>query len=314
MKFGVIGAGAIGTLFSALLAKEGQNVIVFPRQREVADEIERHGIRLEGEMAMTIRVKAAADDKLIQDRDVLLVAVKAYDTASAAFRIADHVKKDALILTLQNGLGNVETLKRIVPDAHIVGGSTTMAAILLEAGHVRWTGKGRTTIGVSDGDTPHGSVIRLAEILNQTGTPTSTTHRLNGVLWLKTLVSAGINPVTALLKMTNGELMHQSPAAIISLQAINEGAAVARAEGVPLGRNPVEEFHRTVRETSANRSSMLQDLENHRKTEIDYINGAIVDCGKRHSITTPVNNALCHAIRALEGRLVRATAREPAAA
>ncbi len=300
MKFAVIGAGAIGRLFAGLLAKAQQEVVLITRREEAALEIRRRGIRMsDNRRAESVRVKTTTEVNTLRGSEIVLLAVKSYDTTSVAEWVHPHLRPGGLLLTLQNGLGNIEAISAEMPEYQLAGGITTMGARLLEDARVIWTGYGETVIGEPE-RWPSPRTENLAKILSEAGIPTSTTSNLKRTLWGKALINAGINPVTALLKITNGELMVSKEGWLTASEAVQEGLLVANAEQVRFQTDMIMEMRKVAESTANNRSSMLVDVENHRKTEIDAINGAIVRLGRKHGIPTPINETLWTSIKSLE--------------
>lgn len=299
MRFGIIGAGAIGCLLAALLAKSHNDVILITRRGGVARAIRRRGLRIiKKGNTEKVNLECTTNVDVISECEAVLLAVKSYDTNEVARSIKPYLESNGVLVTLQNGLGNIEAIESVLPRYTLVGGSTTIGALLLGDGEVLWSGGGPTVIGEYR-RLPSSRVKNLARIFTESGVPTDVTSNLQRVLWTKALINAGINPVTALLKITNGELLEDKEASLIATKAVQEGSKVANIEGIRFRTDLVQEMLNVAKQTAANKSSMLQDVENHRETEIDAINGAIATRGKKHSIPTPVNMALWALIRSL---------------
>jgi 2-dehydropantoate 2-reductase len=295
-----MGAGAIGRLLAGLLAKGDQDVVLITRRNAAAEEIQRRGIWIsDGRQAEEARIEATTRIDTLKERDVVLLTVKSYDTAAVANLISPHLSVDGLLLTLQNGLGNVEAIRSAIPSFRLVAGSTTVGARLLSDNTVLRSGDGETIIGEPQRQ-PSAQTKKLAAILSSSGLLTTTTSNLKKTLWRKALINAGINPVTALLKLTNGELLKSKEGWLFASKAVQEGLEVAKAERLGFQTDLVEEMRIVAAQTADNRSSMLEDVENHRRTEIDSINGAIVRFGREHSIRTPINEFLWESIKSLE--------------
>jgi len=246
-----------------------------------------------------VNIETTTQVDTIEERDVVLLTVKSYDTAAVVRWVRPHLQSNGCLLTLQNGLGNIEAIRAVVPGFRLVGGSTTIGARLLDNGTVLWSGEGETIIGESQ-KRPSAQTTSLATILSSSGIPTTTTSNLKHTLWRKALINAGINPVTALLRITNGELLASQGGWLIASKAVQEGLQVATAERLRFHTDLVIEMQSVAEHTAHNRSSMLEDMEKHRRTEIDSINGAIVGFGRKHSIRTPINEFLWTSIRSIE--------------
>ncbi len=300
MKFAILGAGAIGRLFAGLLDLEDHDVKLFTRREDASKDIERRGLWIETrDEATRIRVPSTTRLEALEDREVILFAVKSFDTLSIVRAIKPHVNSKAILVTVQNGLGNIEAIEYELPGFKLIGGSTTLGATLLGNGHVNWTAQGETIIG-EPVRAQRQLTMGLARILTAAGIPTHTTANLRRVIWRKVLINVGINPVTALRRISNGEFADDRDAVRIAALAVNEGKQVSGAEGIRFRSDLVMEMLDVARRSSKNRSSMLQDVENHRKTEIDSLNGAIVRMGRKHAIPTPVNTSLWLSVKSLE--------------
>ena len=299
MRIAVIGPGAIGTLFAALLFRAGHEVWLLDRDPERAARLNTRGLRVEGlSGSWRAQVQATADLPHVPEPDLILICVKAYDTASAADSAA-QIPGAAPVLTLQNGLGNVETLARRLGRGRVVGGATAMGATLLAAGRVRHAGLGETIIAEPGGRlTPR--LRRVAGAL-KSALPVSLSEDLAGVLWTKAILNCGINPVGALTRLRNGDLVRFPHARRCVAAAVEEGAAVAAAKGIHLAyRNMGRRAEAACRATAENINSMLQDILLGRRTEVEAINGAVVRAGRAARVPTPMNAALWRLVKALE--------------
>lgn len=300
MKIAIVGAGAMGCLFGGMLAEAGHAVQFITRLPEAADHLRTYGLRLEGLSGeRTLAVAASADLRQAADAELVLIAVKAYDTATVAPAVAAAVAPPVPILTLQNGLGNVEAIAAAAGAGRTLGGVTAQGATFLDVGHVRHAGRGPTVIGEAAGPATE-RTKRLAALFCEAGIETSVTEDLLAALWHKLIVNVGINAIAALTCRRNGELLDGGPAEELLEQAVVEATAVARAEG--LSFDPATEVQRVkdvCRATALNFNSMFQDLRRGRRTEIDFINGAIVQKGQAAGIPTPVNRVLTQLVQAL---------------
>lgn len=303
MRIGIIGAGAVGCLFGGLLGLAGSEVTLVHRNPLVVSIIRKKGVKIQENSGRTVtaRVSAKLAPADLTREDLVILAVKAYDTKHAAGLHMHRVGKQASILTLQNGLGNTETLTRIFGKRAVLGGTTTEASLLLGPGHVARAGRGETRIGeIGKAFSKRCSLI--ASEFRRAGFKTSVTKNPCGAIWAKAIVNAAINPVSALLRVPNGTLANE-PALLQAMgEVLREGVAVSKAELVSIDPpHPVVLLKRVLRTTAANRSSMLQDLEQGRTTEIRYLNGAIVALGQKHGIPTPLNQLLASLISTAEG-------------
>lgn len=230
--------------------------------------------------------------------DIVLVLVKSARTAAVAPVAARAVDPGGLVVTLQNGLGNRETLQSTVAAGRVAAGVATIGATLLAPGQVR-AFPGSVVLGI-DAATEAG-VRGLAALLAQSGLPTETTTDLESHLWRKLAVNCAINPLSALLGVTNGALLDQPEPRAMLIAAAREVAAVARACGIDLGvDDPADLALDVARSTSGNLSSMLQDLRRGVRTEIEALNGAVEREGRRLRVATRINARLSRMVRKRE--------------
>lgn len=297
MKIGIVGSGAIGLTFAALLAP-AHDVIVLARRPAVAELIARDGIELIGDTTTVhVRVRATTDARAFADRDAVIVAVKAYATAEALAPLRGVLPAHALVASVQNGLGNVEAARAVLRGARVVAGATTQGAIGLGDGRVRPVNRGITTFGRDDSAVP--TSTDLAAAFAAAGLDARVTDDVAAMLWRKLIVNAALNPLCALTGRTNGAAVDDPDARAIARGLAAEAGAVARAEGVDAG-DPWAAVQAAARATAANRNSMLQDLDAGRPTEIDAISGAIVDRARKHGVAVPLTSTLLHLVHARE--------------
>jgi 2-dehydropantoate 2-reductase len=266
----------------------------------VVRAIQKNGVRLrevDGK-SKRVRVRARKGPARLTGVEVLVVAVKSYDTRTIAVTYRGRVPSEATILTLQNGLGNVETLSASLRN-ELLAGSTTEGALSLGPGSVLHTGKGLTIIGDPQG-TNGEACSRVRVAFESAGFRTRISSNIRGVLWTKAIVNAAINPLSSLTKLPNGALLKNADLLEIAQKAILEGIAVSRAAGIKLSGDPRKLWRRILLSTGANRSSMLQDIERGKMTEIRQLNGALVAFGEKARIKTPVNSILTKLVMGLE--------------
>jgi 2-dehydropantoate 2-reductase len=230
----------------------------------------------------------------------MMICVKSYDTEHVIYDTAPFIKKGTLVLTVQNGLGNVEKIARSLGMENTLGGITAQGATYLGSGKIRHAGKGETIIGTLS-EKRRTEVEKIAQIFNDAGIETYVTDNVTGIIWSKAVINAAINPLTAILRLRNGELLQYPEAREIMKETVEEAVAVARAKDIKLKwPDPVAQTERVCKATAKNYSSMLQDILKHKKTEIDFINGAIVCEGESLGIPAPVNNTLTQLVKAFE--------------
>jgi 2-dehydropantoate 2-reductase len=296
MKVTILGTGAVACLLGARLSGKAELSLLGSWQAGI-DAIRKNGIRCEtsGEWN-TARVNATADPAECADTDLLIVVVKAYQTRSAVSRAKEILKPDGLALTLQNGLGNVEILRGVFGAERAAGGIAILGATMNAPGVVRQCG-GEIRIQMEN----HPRIDPAAELFQSAGFEVRIVENLESLQWGKLIVNAALNPLGALLHVTNEVFAEREAAREVFLTVIRESAAVASAAGIPLPYDdPAAHAVEVVRGTAGNRCSMLQDLENGRPTEIDAINGAIVRTAGKAGVPAPWNWMLVQLIRAAE--------------
>ncbi len=309
MKIYVIGSGAMGSLFAASLAHKGEDVTLVARNEEVAERINRDGLKitgLGGEYVAAVKVLLKVDSSM--NADAVFVCVKAYDTAEAMRQHIELVKNADSVISLQNGIGNVEEIAAQAGDDKVLAGSTTMGAFVAGVGIVHHAGVGDTIIGRPKGG-PSPKAEKIAAVMSAANLPTVVSENIKETLWNKLCVNVGINAACALLRIRNGRLIQHDSAKSVMMAAVEEALQVAEREGVRIDADEMKgRVMQVARKTSDNKSSMLTDILHGRRTEIDYINGAVARIGKRHGVETPVNETLTNLIIALhETRSERVT-------
>ncbi len=298
----VVGTGAMACLFAARLTGAGIDVTMLGSWPEGMQALSTHGVRLLDLDGRVHRYPVQVLDKEGPARTFsqAIVLVKSWQTARAARQLEGLLAETGIALTLQNGLWNYETLAGVLGNDRVALGVTTLAARLLEPGYVRHTGDGKITLGISP------RLVKLRDLLTSSGFQVETVADPRSLLWGKLVINAAINPLTAILKITNGELLTQPDIRELLHEVTTEAEFIAYHNGVRLPYpDPIEAVEQVARNTAANHSSMLQDVLNGRPTEIDAINGAIVREADKVGIPTPVNRVLWHLVKGLDSRLER---------
>lgn len=301
MELLIIGAGAMGGLFGALLAPHAA-VSLLTTNQEHAAVMGGHGLTLVDLDGATRRVpvRVLTDPQDYGRRaDLVLVCTKTRATAQAAATARDLLAADGLALTLQNGLGNLEQLVAAVGAQRAAAGVTSQAATLLAPGRVRYAGSGPTVLGIPPGREE--AITAVAGLFTRAGLETRISDDVDSLLWSKLIVNVGINALTALLRVPNGVLAQTPECDLLMARAVAEAVAVARALSIGLdGERQLERVREVCLRTADNRASMLQDILRGRPTEIDAINGAVVARGRAAGVDTPVNLLLTQLVQALE--------------
>ena len=315
----VVGTGAMACLFGARLARSGRaQVTLAGTWDDGLRALRADGVRLQeadgrrpkangGLQEADRAVGGGAPDEVVRVSvrhlhevgelaDYVLVLVKSHQTSAIAPALARSLRPDGLAVTLQNGLGNREALEAAVGSGRVGAGVVTVGATLVAPGHVRAT-PGSVALGSGPS-----RMQELAELLAAAGFSVSVENDLERLVWRKLAVNCAINPLSALGGRLNGELLESAESRETLVKAATEVAAVAAAKGIDLGADPRGLVLAVARETAANRSSMLQDLDRGARTEIDAMNGAVVREARAFGVPVPVNEALWRAVLAREPR------------
>lgn len=300
MKTAIIGAGAMGCLFGGLLTESGADVTLVDVRQEQVDTLNEKGLSFEwrGE-TRTIAVKATTDPGSIGSADLAIIFVKSLHTPAAAQTAAGLLADGGFALTMQNGMGNADILAEAVGAERVIAGTTAHGATLLGPGHVRHAGRSTTLIGMWDSD-DIAPAEKTAAFFTRAGIETDVSENIRSVVWNKLLVNIGINAITALTGIRNGELMDLPQTRELAVTAVEEAAAVARALGIEVAADAVDRMLGVARDTAANRSSMGQDVDSRRLTEIGAINGFVVREADRLGMEVPVNRTLTTLVETMQ--------------
>ncbi|MFC1645886.1 ketopantoate reductase family protein [Candidatus Omnitrophota bacterium] len=301
MNIAIVGPGAIGILFGTMLIKSGKRVQFLDHNKERVEFILKNGILLESKdkvYSNKVGITNRASD--LTDIDLFLICVKSYDTKKAAGSIKSVLKDKSMVLTLQNGVGNIDIISEILGQEKVIGGVTSQGANVISYGKVRHAGFGETSIGRIDGKTT--TYLRdIREALNKAGLKTRISKDIKSLLWSKLIINVGINALTAITRLRNGQLLDYEGTRRISRQAVSEAVKIVKRKRIKLVYDDaIEKTEAVCEATAQNISSMLQDVLRKKKTEIDFINGAIVRQGQSMGILTPVNSLLLDLVKSIE--------------
>ncbi len=303
MKIAIIGAGAMGCLYGAKLSSVHDNeVFLIDVWKDHIEAINERGLMMEenGQFVQYDRVKGVMDANQAGPCDLAIVFVKSTLTSMAVKSNKAVFGPETVALTLQNGLGNIDLIRDEIGDTNVIAGTTAHGATMLEPGKMRHAGSGKTIIGELDGNRSE-RIEKIASVLEKAGLITDISDNVLGLVWDKLMVNVGINALTGITKLRNGELLDHPEIETLLEAAVTEAHAVAEAKGIRLGfQDPVGHTKEVCVATAANKSSMLQDILNHKQTEIDMINGAIVREGAQAGIETPVNFVLTSLIKFMQ--------------
>ncbi len=301
MKIAIVGPGAMGSLLAAFLTKAKEEVYLIDHSPERARKTKQDGIKVEGISGeFTAKVNVSAEPKDVGACNLVIICVKSYDTEEAIKAVKDLIGENTQVLTLQNGIGNVQTLNDIVGEDKVIGGITSHGVTYLGPGHVKHAGKGETIIGKANGKVL-GPVREVANILNKAGLETKISKDINGLIWSKLIINVGINALGAITRLHNGKLIEYDGTREIMRAAVQEAVKVAKRKRIKLAYDDaIQKVEGVAKATCGNICSMLQDVLKKRRTEIDFINGAIVRQGKALNIPTPTNEVLTNLVKTIE--------------
>lgn len=295
MNIIIFGAGAVGSLFGALLAKK--NTVVLIGRTPHIQQIQEKGLTIKGKTRRVIKIPAIESLKDVPFiADLILLAVKSYDTEKAIRQIVPFMHKNTMVLSVQNGLDNIEKMEQIIEKNHILAGITTHGVIFSKPGEIIHTGKGKTIVGELDGRRSK-RITNLIDTFKTSGIETQISDDITKEIWMKTIINSSINPLTAFLRCPNGYLLKNPVLERIVEYVCVESTFIACSQGISL--TPTDMIRKTkevIRNTSDNFSSMLQSIQQGKKTEIDSINGKLTRIGTANKIDTSLNKILTELI------------------
>jgi 2-dehydropantoate 2-reductase len=300
MKTVIMGPGAMGSLFGGLLTRAGEEVWLVGNRKEQIDSICSVGLTFEEKgKSQIIPMKATSDVASAGKADLVIFFVKTYDIEEAVSDALILEKEDTVFLTLQNGLGNEEVICKKIDRKKTMLGTTGHGATLLEPGHIRHAGWGKTFIGELDHHITD-RALRVAQMFCNAGIETEVSPNIHDQVWGKLLVNVGINALTALTGFKNGQLLSYPETLRLMEKLVLEAAEIARKKGVHIEENPFDRVRKVAEATRENRSSMGQDFDHRQPTEIDAINGAVVREAQLLGIPVPFNQVVTDLVKAIE--------------
>jgi len=294
----VVGAGAVGSYFGGLLARTGAAVTLIGRAAHV-EAIRRDGLQFEsGRTSERIEVQATIDIAAVRGARLVLLCVKSFDTEEAAKLMKPHLAPDAVVLSLQNGVDNLERIRRhianpVIPMLIYIGASSPAP------GHVRHTGGSKLVTGAMN-PADRAALDGIAALFTRAGLSVTISDDIEAELWVKLVLNCAYNAVSALSGSNYGRMVATPEVRRIMQDVVDEIRAVARAKGVRLPDNVAEINFALADTMPQQRSSTAQDIEKGRRTEIDHLNGYVVRTGEALGVATPVNRTLSALMKALE--------------
>ena len=301
MRFCVVGAGAMGGVYGLSLIDAGYEVDFLDVNLDHIKSVKKDGFRISGiggQRVQKVNISAHEND-FVNSADVVLFQAHTTGTKSAANSVATVLKPDGWVITLQNGIGNIEALSAVLGEERVVGGISYHSAALEDLGHVSHTNGGATFIGELNGAISK-RVKDLAEAFKKASLSPEITTDILGVIWGKFVVNCGINPLCAVTGLRSGEIARNNAAAEMQTKILEEIMAVVEAKGIKLPNNDMITYVKRLTRARYNKPSMQQHIEAGRLTEIDALNGALVSEAKSLNISVPFNEALVNLVKARE--------------
>lgn len=313
MKIGIVGAGAMGSIFTYFFNKSGIKTIIYENNKSIVDRVSSGlNVRVE-QKDLALNVSISGDPQTLQDCNAVFLFVKSFNTRQAMNDIRKNISRDCIFVTIQNGIGNKEVISEFIAEDKIVYGSTTIGATKIDENTVAYGGGLDITIGGKNKK----SVEFIMDILGKTNLNVSISQDPDEAIWRKAIINAGINPIGALLEIPNGMIIQNEYASAIMEEIIREAVRVSSSLGIIFNPDDMVSVARNVcAKTAINRCSMFQDLKPKtpeakecsskikngiaKKTEIESINGIVIEYGKKKSIPTPYNEVIYKLIKAKE--------------
>ncbi|WP_250467077.1 2-dehydropantoate 2-reductase [Caballeronia sp. GAFFF2] len=295
MKVAVMGAGAVGCYYGGMLARAGHEVVLIARPQHV-EAITRDGLRLETQtFDERVQLAASTEASAVRGAKLVLFCVKSTDTESAAALLKPHLERDALVLSLQNGVENAERLREYVPQ-EVAAAVVYVASEMAGPGHMKHHGRGELVIE------PSSTSEEVAHAFVAAGVPTDISDNVRGALWVKLVLNCTYNALSALSQLPYGRIVKGEGVTRVMRDIVDECTAVARAEGVTLSGD-VDAAVRRIAETMPNQfSSTAQDVMRGKRSEIDHLNGLIVRRGDALGVATPANRMLHVLVKLVESK------------
>ena len=294
-----MGAGAVGCYYGGMLQRAGHDVVLIARPQHV-EAIEQNGLRMQTQtFDEHVPIRASTDPSALEGAELVLFSVKSNDTEATGAQIRPHLAPGALVITLQNSVGNAERLRGVIGN-EVSSAVVYVACEMGGPGHVKHQGRGELVIE------PTSRASNAAQVLRAAGVPTELSDNVHGALWAKLIINCAYNAFSAIGQIPYGQLVQVEGVSSVIRDLVDECQAVARAEGVVIPGN-IDEAIRRIAETMATQySSTAQDLARGKPSEVDHLNGLIVRLAEEHGIPAPVNRTMHTLVKVIEaGSLAR---------
>ncbi|MFC3101771.1 2-dehydropantoate 2-reductase [Altererythrobacter lauratis] len=304
MKLAILGSGAMGCLFGAAFNRAGESVTLVDVSQPHIDAITTHGLELDTRAGVErLPIPACQPAEASGPFDLIVVFTKTFHTVSALEGMAHAIGPDTHLLSLQNGLGNDAKLAGFVPDGQVMVGASMLPSDLVGPGRVRSHGEGYSRLYPAFGGDP-AMAERVADALTRGGLPAQLDPAIHEAIWSKAIFNAAMNPLCALTRRTPGFLGASAEARATIRAVVEEGVAAAHANGRMIDAQPIHDLTQvSMTDHADHEASMLQDVKAGRRTEVDAINGAIVEAAEAKGIAAPVTRTLWHLVKLEEAKL-----------
>ncbi len=298
MNIIIFGAGAIGSLLGGMLSKSN-NVLLIGKKNHVS-AIKKSGLIIKGKTNLKVKINAEISvNNVNYIPDLFILTVKAYDTESAIIQAKNIIKPKTTVLSLQNGLDNINKMKKHLQSKQIIAGVTTHGATFSKPGLINHTGIGSTIIGELNGKITD-RIEKIVDIFNKARIKTTISRNIIKEIWVKAIVNSSINPLTTFFQCKNGYLLENPILENLVEKIANESTSIANAYGINImHEDMIKKTKNVIKNTKENYSSMLQSYKKGKKTEIDSINGKIVDIGKQHHVESFMNEIMVYSINSI---------------
>lgn len=310
MKIVMLGAGALGSTIGGTLAMGGNDVHFVDMWKEHVDLINKDGLHMTNEKEdWYVRVDARTTADTIGEADLVIVLVKSFATKQAVEQLkqTNVIGKNTLVMSLQNGLGNEETIASVIGSENVISGKTYVGGRLIQAGYISAGVQGKWTyIGELNGEITD-RIQTVCNVFNDAGLLCEVSDNIKGLIWDKLLINVAAGALCGITRLPYGPLYEEDYIKDVAVAAIQEGIQVAKAAGVVLKSEDPQYPWVAASEglPGTFKTSILQSLELKRPTEIDFINGSIVEWGKKYGIETPVNQTLVACVKGIEKYILK---------
>ncbi|MGB6407264.1 MAG: 2-dehydropantoate 2-reductase [Planococcus donghaensis] len=302
MKILVVGAGAMGSLFAGRLKTQTSEVFLYNRKNSHVEKINQCGLTIIEQDNNKTVIPLTVVQEVSKDYDLVLVMLKTHATKAVLTQLKNSFSLQTLFVTMQNGLGNLEILAEIFPNNSLVAGTMGSGANIESDGQILHRGFGTNFVGQPTDKRAQEKLVEFVGLLNQSGLETELADDVQAVIWNKLFVNLAYNSLTALTRLRNGDILNTVDGQNLLRSIVTEAIEIAEAEGIHVETETIiaKCIKMGQEQFPANKSSMLMDVLHERKTEIDAINGAVANLGKKHGILTPYNDMITGIIKVIE--------------